>query len=207
MKYITGHVWLSEGTSRDSILLQQIQYGRQNLVLACVCDGGTAGAEITGQLMLWLAEEGLYFFDKRKTDKRIERELEHRLNSWQTDAGQEVNLSGILIADQDCWLMQGKEGCIYLLNRRFQKTHRRVLSQAASAGFQVTEGRVQKNVGILLGGKAFLNSVPKETMLQCLAAQDITREEQIDRRLAELAGESRRQRYAGACSAVYIRSV
>ncbi|MBQ8232724.1 MAG: hypothetical protein IJZ34_12480 [Lachnospiraceae bacterium] len=232
MKYITGYVRLSDGISRDSILLQQIRYGRCNVVLACVCDGGAIGANMTKQMKLWLAERGPELFEKKSDYNKIRKKLERKLAEWQADVEtwmaaekqavaqnrqkpgkpqtvekSQVNLSGILIADQDCWLLQGGESCIYLLNRKFQRTHRSLLSEACYSDWQVTEGRIQKNVGILLGRKEFLQGISKETMMQCLAAQDITREGQIDRRLAELAEESRRQGYESECSGVYIKSV
>lgn len=225
MNYITGYVKLSETASRDNILLQQIRCGRCHIVLACVCDGGVIGANITKQMKLWMAERGTELLGKKADDKKIRVELEHRLTDWQTDVrtwqtaeersahGKQIvgksqlNLSGILIVDQDCWLLQGGESCILLINRKFQRTNRRLLSEAFYPDWQVTEARIQKNVGILLGRKDFIQAIPKETMMQCLAVQDINREEQIERRLAEMAEESRRQGYQGECSAVYLKSV
>lgn len=232
MKYITGYVRLSDGISRDSILLQQIRYGRCNVVLACVCEGGVIGANVTKQMKLWLAERGTDLFGKKSDYNRIRKEMERKLLQWQADVQMrmatekrfaahskqktgnlqetmksQVNLSGILIVDQECWLLQGGESCIYLLNRKFQRTHRSLLTEGCSADWQVTEGRIQKNVGILLGRKAFFQGISKEVMLQCLAAQDIEREGQIDRRLAEMAEESRRQGYESECSGVYIKSM
>ena len=203
MKYITGYIKLSESNSRDSILLQQICCGKRHVVLACVCDGGDMGAYVTKQMKLWMAGRGAELFTQQSTDKKIRKELEHKLAEWQAD----VNLSGILIVDQECWLLQGGESCIYLLNRKFQRTHRKLLSEKCYPDWQVTEARIQKNIGILLGRKKFLQGIPKGAMLQCLAAQDINREEQIERRLAEIGEESRRQGYQGECSAVYLKSV
>ena len=125
MKYITGYIKLSESNSRDSILLQQIRCGKRHVVMACVCDGGDVGANVTKQIKLWTVGRGTELFTQKSTDKKVRKELEHKLSEWQAD----VNLSGILIVDQDCWLLQGGESCIYLLNRKFQRTHRKLLSE------------------------------------------------------------------------------
>lgn len=230
MKYITGHVWLKSknqkgnsqicndqpGLNLESILLQQIRYGKINVVLACVCDGGVLGGYITGRLKMWLQSKGKDLFGSRKDSEQVKKELYRELKELQEDVQNysartipdaTVNLSGILIADQDCYLIHGGESCCYLLNRRFERTHRRKLGEGKYQPWQVTEGRIQKNVGILLGLKPFLHGVNKDAMLQCLAAQEIEREGQIASRLTELVQESRRQGYEGECSAVYIRSI
>lgn len=225
MKYITGHVWLNsnsqENTNQESILLQQVTYGKCNVVLACVCNGGVLGGYITGRLKNWLQSKVAELFGGKRENEQVKKALYKELSTLQKDvqnycdriSGKEdllqlpVNLSGILIADQDCFLIHGGESCCYLLNRKFERTHRKRIGQDKYISWQITEGRIQKNVGILLGMRTFLHSVSKEVMLQCLAAQDIEREEQIDKRLTEMAVESRRQGYQGECSAVYIRSI
>ena len=116
-------------------------------------------------------------------------------------------MSGMLIADQECWLMQSGESSLILLNRRFQRTHYKCFQSKESDSVKVIEAEIEKCVGVLLGNSAFLQQIPKETILQCLAPQDIFKEEQIDRRLAEMTEESRRLGYMQECSAVYIRSM
>lgn len=172
MKYITGHVWLNgnnqERVNQESVLLQQISCGKCSVVLACVCNGGVLGGYITGRLKNWLQSKGTELFGKKRDSEQVKKELYRELSILQrdvqnycarTEAKEEaqppVNLSGILIADQDCFLIHGGESCCYLLNRKFERTHRKKIGEDKCAGWQITEGRIQKNVGILLGMKPF----------------------------------------------------
>ena len=224
MKYITGHVWLREHeqaqSARESVLLQQVCYDACHIVLACVCDGSELGGYVTGRLKSWLQVNCTRLFGKNKDVKTVSKELAKELavlrdetadhmagKSSKEDRQHTLNLSGILIVDKICFLFSAGEGCFYLLNRRFNMTHRKKLAGIGTVPWQITEGIIQKKVGILLGTASFLGGVGKEAMRQCMAAQDIEREGQIDRRLREMALESCRQGYHGDCSAVYIRSV
>ncbi len=226
MKYLTGYVWQTPQVAFDgqelcresSVLLQQISYGKCNVVLACVCSGGVIGGYLTGGLKAWLVKRGKELFLKKVEGNVVKKELEKELRRLYQEAeryydrqkkgkGMEIQLSGILIADQDCWLMQSGEGCFFLLNRKFQRTHCRAIGEEAVSAVKVAEAGIEKCVGVLLGNPLFLTSVSREAMKQCLAPQDIHKEGQIDRRLAELAEESCRQGYQQECSAVYIRSM
>lgn len=225
MKYLSGYVWkapevacVEEKMHRDSsILLQQISYGKCNVVLACVCGGDVIGGYVTGGLKAWLAKRGKELFMNKVEDNGIKKELERELTRLDKEAGRYYNrknegrlqmqLSGILIADQDCWLMQSGESGIMLLNRRFQRTHCKRIGKESAASIQVIGAGIQKCVGVLLGSNSFLQHVSGEALAQCLAPHEIQKEGQIDRRLAELAEESRRRGYQQECSAVYVRSM
>lgn len=224
MKYLTGYVWQASqdtGTQKtpreNSILLQQVSYGRCNVVLACVIGGGVVGGYVTSGLKAWLMNRGKALFGKKVEERVVQKELEKELERLYGEVSRymcrekneiqvPIALSGILIADQDCWVMQGEQSSLFLLNRRFQRTHCKEIENTGSDSLQVTVGRIQKCVGVLLGNHKFLQSVSQEAVKQCLAAQDIAREEQIGLRLKELAEESRRQEYPEECSAVYIRT-
>ncbi len=226
MKCLTGYVWQPPQIAFDgqkscresSILLQQISYGKCNVTFACVCGGGVGGSYVTGGLKSWLMKCGNELFLKRVEKNIVKKELEKELRRLCNETRsyydrlkgcemRQIDLSGILIADQECWLMQTGKGMIMLLNRKFQRTHCKRIKTESSDPIQVTEAGLQKCVGVLLGDGSFLQCVSGEALTQCLAPQDIHKEEQIDRRLAELAGESRRQGYDRECSAVYVRSV
>lgn len=225
MKYLTNYVWQAPqgaGTQEilreSSILLQQVCFGRCNVVLACVIGGGVVGGYVTSGLKAWLMNRGKALFGRRVEERMVQKELEKKLKELygevnlylyreKNESRIQIALSGILIADQDCWVIQGEESSLFLLNRRFQRTHCKEIENNGSGSFRVAAGRIQKCVGVLLGNHKFLQSVSGEAVKQCLAAQDIVREKQIGLRLKELAEESRRQEYWEECSAVYIRSM
>lgn len=225
MKYLTGYVWQApQGTGtqetprESSILLQQVSFGRCNVVLACVIGPGVVGGYVTSGMKAWLMNRGNALFGKQVEERVVQKEVEKELERLygevsryicreKKDKQVRIDVSGILIADQDCWVIQGEESSLFLLNRRFQRTHCKEIENTGSGYLRVTAGRIQKCVGVLIGNQKFLQSISGEAVKQCLAAQDIVREEQIGLRLKELAEESRRQEYVEECSAVYIRSM
>lgn len=218
MRYLTGYIWQGrkEENEQDSVLLQQIRYGKRNITAVCVSDGKEAGAYITGQLKIWLQRKGRELFCGKINEDRVQKELNKELVRIQMDIRRyqhknqesfQISLSGILIADQDCWLFWGGHGCCYLFNRKFQRTHRKRIGGHAGKMWQVRAGRIQRGVGLLFATEQFSSGVSEETMKQCLAAQDIVREEQIERRLKELWEVGCSQDGKGTCAAVYVRSV
>ncbi len=225
MKYLTGYVWQASqglGTQKtpreSSILLQQVSFGRCNVVLACVIGPGVVGGYVTSGMKAWLMDRGKALFGKQVEERVVQKEVEKELERLygevsryickeKMDKQVRIDVSGILIAEQDCWVIQGEESSSFLLNRCFQRTHCKEIENTGRGYLRVTAGHIQKCVGVLLGTNKFLKSISGEAVKQCLAAQDIVREEQIGLRLKELAEESRRQGYSEECSAVYIRSM
>ncbi len=222
MKFLTGYLWrapLSEGQQQElcqetALLLEQISYGKHNVVMAVVCNGGLTGSYVTGGLKIWLAQNGCRLFGKKWNSSMVRKELERvvaRLleESKRTVENEEmdVELTGILMAEQDFWIMQNGGGSIFLLNRKFHRTRCRRVCDWGERSAVVVEGSMESCVGVLLGNSDFLRHSIEKTMAQCLAAQDVYREEQINNRLKELSEESRRQGYLGECSAIYIKSV
>lgn len=218
MHYMTDYIW--RGTKgeneQDSVLLQQIRYGKRNIAVICVCDAGKAGGYITGQLKIWFQRRGQELLCRKADENRIQKELNRELMRIRSDIRKyelkkqecfQVNLSGILIAGQECWLFWGGRGCCYVFNQKFQRTHRKKIGGHAGKMWQVREGRIQKDVGLLFATEHFNKRVSEEAMKQCLAAQDIVREEQIERRLNELWEAGCRQDGKDTCAAVYVKSV
>ncbi len=226
MKYLTGYVWQSPrnaGTMsqmhRDtSILLQQLCYGRRNIVLAAACKGEVAGGYVTAGLKLWLAERVGELFAKKADAHLLKKELEREVRRLLKEVCKNDNMranglppgmecSVVLMADQDCWLLQNAGGCMFLINRRLYGTCCRKIECVGGGPVSVIEGLVERGVGVLLGSRGFLEGISGKIISQCLAPQQIFREEQIRNRLRELTEESRRQKYFGECSAIYIKSI
>jgi len=216
MKYITGYVWRKQedgGKAQESVLLQQVLFGRRQVVLACVCDGGALSGYVTGRMKLWLEGKGEELFGRRMREEAVIRAFEQECKILREDTvryekcgGKGIqSLAAVLIVDAECYLWKTGEGCFYLLNRKYERSHRRPLCEGEEE--QVVCGRIQKGAGIFLGFQHFVQGVSKEAMLQCLAVQEIREDGQINVRLRELAEEGCRQGYTGECSAVYIKSV
>ena len=224
MKFVTGYLWRGEehdgissitDNEQDSILLQQLRCGRNEVVLACVSDGGLLGGYLTSRLKEWLQKHRGEFFAKNLKQKEICRSLQEEMNRISIDLTQtkerikngNMDFSAILIVGREFWLMQGGACGSYYLNRRFLNTHCRQLGNDFCETWQVIPGKLEREVGMLLGTHGFLDSLSMDVIRQCMAAQDISREEQIANRLKELYRESRRGGYMNSCAAVYIKSV
>lgn len=217
MKYITGYVYCdcpTLQTNEESLCLVQAEFDRTEVILACVCDGKAVGASVTKQLKLWLAEKGERLAGSKTVARRLtesftqeclrlEKEVQEAAD--RRDGNARLNLAGILIVGQECVLLQNGDGCICLLNRRFQQSHRRFLNiRKKESGWAVARAQMEQQVGILIGGAGFLKGIDDRMLPQCLAVQEIGQDTQIDKRLQALAQERRRQGYAGSCSAVLV---
>lgn len=199
----------------DSLLLQQMKWGRNRSLLACVCSGGLSGAYFTGRLKDWLFKHREMCLSRVVDRAEILRSLQGEICGIRRDLYDargrfqegDIDFAGILIVDQDFWLLQGGACGSYYLNRRFSNTHCKRLGAEYCENWQVLPGKLEKGVGILMGCGGFLEGLSVDVIKQCMAAQDIYKEEQIANRLAELYGEIRRQGYEAPCSAVYLKSV
>lgn len=218
MKYLTDYIWRKKEAEpgKNSILLLQVIYAGCSVVLACVLGNDMVGGYVTGGLKKWLLERGEVLFGKNGRKREILKELKLQLEKmyedagrylYKNDTGEKIAFSGILIADQDCWVILGEESCIYFLNKRFQRTHCKRIQRRSSDPVEIIPGHIQRSVGLLLGNADFLERVSKEAIMQCSAVQDINRETQIGNRLKELTEESRGNGFMEECAAVYIKSV
>lgn len=213
MKYLTGYIRCDlkngendresflppkEEMMEHSVLLIQFSVGKHHVVLACVCSGGYLGGCVTESWKQWMAEykeqisRGRF---RRRTAVNMLRKRTNVLLKEQKKTGEdfpetEVNLSGILLVDQECILLEYGKSCVYAVNRKLQKMHCKRIDryhrEGKSKEITVTEGRLQNCVGILIGNETFAECAGKNVMEQCLAAQDIRNDRQIERRLHEM---------------------
>lgn len=233
MKYLTGYIYedcAGNGKHEESLCLVQLQVGTKEAVLACVCDGGAAGAAVTKQLKLWMAQRGTRLVLKSTSMEKILREMKKLCQRLQKEAGtwcntrqnqgvqekqrmvqntEKLNLAGILVVGEQAVLIQNGDGCICMLNRRGNSSHRRFLEipHGKTEQWGVISAGIEPKVSILLGRATFLKGVGKEEMLSCLYVSDLVREEQIGRRLSELAEERCRKGDSAECSAILIHSL
>lgn len=233
MKYFTGYVYedsTGKGTNEESLCLVQLHAGTKDVILACVCDGGAVGAAVTKQLKLWLAQRGVRLILRNASIEKILKETEKFCRGLQKEnevrcgmrqnqrmqkkqrtvcKAEKVNLAGILVVGEQAILIQNGDGCLCLLNRRGNSSHRRFLEvpHRKTEQWGMISAGIEQKVSILLGRAPFLKEVGKEEMLSCLSVSDLSRETQIGRRLSEMAEESRRQGYTAECSAILIHSM
>lgn len=201
-----------------SVVLQQVSSRRKNSLLACVCEGLGEGKEaatqsgyFTERLVEWFHGEFLKKLLERGRETEIKKALEEELEKSMREleryarkkGGIRIQYSGILIRDNQCWIFNRGSIGLVLFNRRYNKEHIRnigVLEEKI-----VWEGRVQKNVGLLLGSDSFCKVFTNEELLDVLFRDKRCEEEQIGKRLKALwrEGEMRGLETAGA---VFIRT-
>lgn len=211
-----------KGSSVDinpvSVVLQQVSSEKKETLLACVCEGmgevkevATQSGYFTERMVEWFHSKYLKgLFEKgRETEitKSLEDELEKCMKELERygrkHGGIKIQYSGILIRNTQCWILSNSESGIYLFNRRYNKVHARYITLQKER--RVWEGRVQKNIGLLLCTCSFGEILSKEECLEVLFKQGKYDEKQMEKRLKELwrEGEKRGLDKAGV---VYIQT-
>lgn len=203
---------VSDGRERGGYLTGQMKIWLQEHISILV-----ASRKDCRQIRILLEKElkrirqDLQVYERQNEQKRnaAKRNVARQVGKHEdgTAAVAEVNFSGILIIGKRFWLIQGGKSESYFFNRKFQRTHSGRLGVSFSREWKVTEGGIEKGVGIWLGSQTMTANLSFDVVRQCLAAQDILREGQIERRLNELSEESIRKGLKEDYAAVYIKSV
>ena len=201
-----------------SVVLQQVSCQKKEALLACVCEGfgeeneaATQSGYFTEQLVEWFHKRYLKKLMEKGREGEITKDLEEELDKitqelirYAKRSGvSKIQYSGILIQNSQCWIFCRGETGLFLFNRRFNKAY--VKPIVLSEEKRVREGRIQKNVGLLLCTASFCQVFNKEEVTGVLFGDKKQSEESIRKQLMELwrEGEIRGLQNAGA---VFIRT-
>lgn len=201
-----------------SVVLQQVSSRKKESLLACVCESCGKGVEaatesgyFTERLVEWFHQKYLKNLMERRGEAEItsslqeelERSMQELTRYGKKKGSVEIHYCGILIRNTQCWVFQSGRTPLLLFNRRYNKAHVKnvMLPQKAS----VWEGRVQKNIGLLLCSEAFYKVFNHEEVLNVLFTDKRYDEERLGKRLKELwrEGEARGQETAGV---IFVRT-
>lgn len=199
----------------------------------CGAGEGNMSAYMTGRLKAWYRETGLSLCGGGCKGFRLEKALALCLKNAGKEVGEfaekkalslGISLTGVLIWGSRFWLFHAGETRAYVLNHYFGHPHIRQLTQDRRPGsgkasldreekifrgndmcVGIRSGSLQSGVGILICTEGLYGAVPPSLIRQCLDPGEIYREQQIGRRLGELAGEALRKGCDDDISAVYIR--
>lgn len=201
-----------------SIVLQQVSSRKMETLLACVCEGLGEGSDaatqsgyLTERLVEWFHQKYLKKLLEQGREAEITKSLEAELERCLYELGQygkkkggmEIQYSGIVIRNNQCWIFQRGATGLLLFNRRYGKEHIRPLVLPPEAN--VWEGRVQKNVGILLCDEAFGEIFDREDFIEVLFQDKKYEEERMGKRLKELWREGK-ERGLKKSGAVFVRT-
>ncbi len=208
----------SVGINPISVVLQQVSSRRKETLLACVCEGlgeemdaTTQSGYFTERLVEWFHKRYLKKLMEKGREGEITKDLEEELEKImqelrryaQKSGAAKIQYRGILIQNNQCWIFGRGETGLFLFNRRYNKAY--VKSISLDEKKLVWEGRIQKNVGLLLYSDSFCQVFDKEEILDVLFGDKKQSEESIRKRLKELwrEGEIRGVEKAGV---VFIRT-
>lgn len=238
MNYLSGYVW-DGADSGDSVLVQQVTSRGRAALLCCVSEDGTdleegdtVGGYLTGQLLRWFCDRGVRLCGKDAGDNAIERELceilediSNEVQYFQDKKGgsSQAGITGILVLETRFWMIHRGKSRVYLLNRRFNNSHIRLLTRTEN-GDEITQdkiwketaykkepeiigGRLQKDLGILICTPSFCREFSEKVLAQCLNIREIRSELQIEKRLRELMETGRDPESKTGGSAVFFKVV
>lgn len=190
MRFLTS--FYRQGPDPNSALtLQQVlrDRGRMPIVLACVCGESGPGAEkgagaaFCVKLTDWFHESALV-----RCGRKREPDLSALMGEVAQMAEGSFSTAGIFCVGHRFFLFYRGEQRICLLNRRFLRPNIRELSRRTdqTGEFQIEEGSLQGDVGILIGTEGFFHGISREDLAGCLTAEAIGDPGQAERRLEEL---------------------
>ena len=225
MKVLSAHLWEKgrEDTSMPiSVVLQQAEVRRKNVLLACVCEGkheGETGVLESGYftegLTEWFHREGVKFCERKEGEKvadslhsEVERlQKENREYMHKKNLFPNLHYWGIFMWENRAWIFAKGECKGYLLNRRFQKKNLReiVNPKAQKEGIWMKVG-IQKKIGILLCTEGFMEGLSAEYCLAVLIPEGEITEERMQKRLQELQREQSHKGKEKAVGAIYLRT-
>lgn len=226
LKYLSGYAWQGETDCDSSLILHQIRTKSGAVLLACVCGGGgLEPAYVTERLTEWFYREGaeLCRGGGARAGAGLLRETEQILKELEehgrSRGGQRTaSLTGVLAVDSRFWMIHAgddRSGCC-VVNSRFNRPHVGILPvgnreniesvnnpNGSPASLSLTAGVLQRGAGMLLKTGAFGGGIGWMELEQCLAAGELTSEEQIGKRLRELL----RAGQPDSGSAVFFKAV
>ena len=182
-----------------SVVLQQVSTHKKETLLACVCEGfgeekegATWSGYFTERLVEWfhgtylkkLLEKGGETEITKALKEEVERTLEELRRYAKKKGELQIQYSGILIRNNQCWILGSGSKGLYLFNRRYNKEQAKPI--IIPEGSVVWEGRVQKNIGILLCSDSLRKVYAGLELSEVLFREKKCDEAGVEKRLKEL---------------------
>lgn len=235
MKIISGVYWDKGGRNcnQDSLLFEQVYTKRGRVVMAAVSDGigglnegETASGFILEKLLQNFYHQILFLIGKgrgrgalRKSFMRCFFETNRILNQYAKSKDIELGatISVLLICRGRYLIAHLGDSRVYRVDkkgevRQITRDHslgRNALTRCmGSYSYQspdIYEGRMRGNKGFLLCSDGFYRYLTTDMIAALLNPEEIQTEEQIEKRLREIAGYELKQGEQDNMSALYVR--
>lgn len=223
MKFCSHYLWeKGQGILYNpvSVVLQQAEYEKRQILFACVCDSVLEGADgvaesgyFSERLTEWFHKRYLKRFVKNKEpeealgDLHRERELilQELVRSHEKKR-QESGLHFCVVLIQDNrFIMMRKGLChIFLLNRRYNTRQIKRWEQFDDKG--LCQGKIQRNLGLLLSTNSFGEKLTKKDYKEALFMDKKAEDWRLQKRLAEVWQDMTGLEKTESVGAVYIRT-
>ncbi len=223
MKFCSHYLW-EKGRSLlcnpVSIVLQQAEFEKREILFACVCDSTLEGQEgvaesgyFSERLTEWFHKRYLKQFVKNKKteaalwDLQQERDMIlQELKKAHGKKGQEggLHFCAILIQDNRFIMMQKGLCHIFVLNKRYNTPQMKRWEQFDNIG--LCEGKIQRNLGLLLCTNSFANRITKKNYREVLFLDRKPEDERLQKRLTEVWKDMEMSEPMDSVGAIYIRT-
>lgn len=234
MKIISGVYWDKgrRSCNQDSLMLEQVVTGKGRVVLAAVSDGigGLAEGETASGFLLEKLLQNFYhqllpFIGRGRGKKALTRsilrcffEANTALKQYAVSKGIALGttISMLLIWKKNYMAVHLGDSRIYRIKsgerlRQLTKDHsdgRNALTKCmGSFPYQspdIVTGKIKGKTGFLLCSDGFIHYQKNDMLRELLCPEEVVKEEQLEKRLGELAGYEMKQGERDNISAVYL---
>ena len=223
MKFCSHYLWeKGQGILYNpvSVVLQQAEYEKRQILFACVCDSVLEGAEgvaesgyFSERLTEWFHKRYLKRFVKNKESEEalgdLHRERELILQELVRSHEKKRQESGlhfcVVLIQDNRFIMMRKGLChIFILNRRYNTRQIKRWEQFDDKG--LCQGKIQRNLGLLLSTNSFGEKLTKKDYKEALFMDKKAEDWRLQKRLAEVWQDMTGLEKTESVGAVYIRT-
>ncbi len=203
-----------------SLVLQQAVCEKRQILFACVCDSVLEGKEgvaesgyFSERLTEWFHKRYLRRFVKNKEMEEALRDLQQErdmilreLKNAHRKKGLQMGLHFcvVLIQDTRFVMMQKGECPIFLLNKRYNTRQMKRWEKFDNEG--LCEGRIQRNLGLLLCTNSFAKGLKEKDYKEVLFLDKKPEDGRLQKRLAEVWQDMETNEVMGSVGSIYIRT-
>lgn len=188
-----------------SLLLQQYQYRRGQIVFALLCEdltGGGAGSYMTERCLGWFRKLNLKKLLKNREKytellweelARVIGETDRELQNGKKTEKKDLHFASVFCAEDIYIMLRRGTSAVYAMNTALGKACLRRLEGGRNRQELYGEqGRLEPDIELLLATEGFYGVLEETVIKEGLFVREIPDEKQMGKRLGELGKESER---------------